>query len=110
VPEFKGPLPDSDTETTRASAQLPGLDIEIVHRRSPDGGAEQLTVTLQAAPSFDAFARYLEAANPFAFWMQTAQLGWWPWLETTRAMMLPWTGMASLPKPSGSAVSRSRPQ
>src|SRR5213083_1596951 len=51
-------------ERNRAPA---GLDIEIVHRRSPDGEAEQLSINLQAAPSFEALGRVLEAANPFAF-------------------------------------------
>jgi hypothetical protein len=106
VPRFKGPLPDNDTEVTRAAARLPGLDIEIVHRRAPDGDAEQLSITLQATPSFDAVAHHLDAANPFAFWAQAVQLAWLPWLETTRALMLPWAGMASLPKP-GSSSSRS---
>ena len=65
----------------------PGLDIEIVHRRSPDGEAEQLSINLQAAPSFEALGRVLEAANPFAFWVAAAQLAWLPWLQTARVML-----------------------
>ena len=45
--------------TTRATARLPGLEIEIVHQRpSPDG--EQISIHLRAAPSFEAFGQWLE--------------------------------------------------
>jgi hypothetical protein len=37
---------------------LPGLDIEIVHRRSPSGDTEQILINLQAVPSFEAFGRF----------------------------------------------------
>jgi hypothetical protein len=49
VSEFKGATPQSDVHTTKASAHLPGLDIDIVHRRSLDGEAEQISINLQAA-------------------------------------------------------------
>jgi hypothetical protein len=89
-------IPDQhgDDDTTRATAQLPGLDIEIVHRRAP--GAEQISVHMQAIPSFEAFGRVLENANPFAFWAEAAQLMWLPflslygpWLGVRRAMLPP---------------------
>ena len=50
-----------------------GLEIEIIHRRSSGAGAEQISINLQAVPSFEAFGRFLETANPFAFWAQAAQ-------------------------------------
>jgi hypothetical protein len=40
---------------TRATARLPGLDIEIVDRPSMGGEAEQLSIHLLAVPSFEAF-------------------------------------------------------
>jgi hypothetical protein len=88
-------LPDQQNEghLTRATAQLPGLLIEIAHRRSPTGDAEQISISLQAVPSFEAFGRFLEAANPLAFWAQAAQMAWLPWLEASRALMLPWRGV-----------------
>jgi hypothetical protein len=46
----------------------------------------------------------VEAANPFAFWAQAAQLAWLPWLET---LALARELTASLPRPSGDATSRS---
>jgi hypothetical protein len=83
-------LPDQHNEddTTWATARLPGLEIEIVHRRLP-GDAEQISINLQAMPSFEAFGRFLETANPFAFWAQAAQTAWLPWLEATGTLMLP---------------------
>jgi hypothetical protein len=95
--EFKGTTRDgevnaAETGTTRATAHLPGLDIEIMHRRAVEGDGEQISINLKAVPSFEAFGRALEAANPFAFWVQAAQLAW-----------LPWLGALSLPRPSDSA-------
>ena len=50
--------------TTRATARLPGLDIEIIHRRSFNDEAEQISINLQAMPSFEAFGRYLGDGQP----------------------------------------------
>jgi len=107
--EFKGTTPEDEgdgaaTGRTRASARLPGLDIEIMHRRAVDHHAEQISINLKAVPSFEAFGRALEAANPFAFWAQAAQLAWLPWLET---LALARELTPSLPRPSGDAASRS---
>jgi hypothetical protein len=81
-----------EDDTTRATASLPALEIEIVHRRSPGGDAEQISITLQAMPSFEAFGRFLETAGPFAFWARAAQMAWLPWLEAAHTLMLPWSG------------------
>jgi hypothetical protein len=68
-------LPDLeiDHDTTRATANLPGLTIEVIHRRLPGAEAEQISINMQALPSFAAFGRYLDGINPFAFWAQFAQ-------------------------------------
>jgi hypothetical protein len=87
-----------DNDGTRAVAHLPGLDIAIEHRRSPN--AETISIHLQAVPSFEAFGRYLEATNPFAFWMKAAQLAWMPWLYATPALALPEQTNTALPKPA----------
>src|SRR5262245_742076 len=107
--EFKGTTPEgevdaAETGTTGAAARLPGLDIEIMHRRAVEGDAEQISINLRAAPSFEAFGRALEAANPFAFWAQAAQLAWLPWLET---LALARTLTPLLPRPSRDSASRS---
>jgi hypothetical protein len=53
--------------------------------------------------SAKAFGRFLETANPFAFWA----LAWSPWIDTARAMMLPWGLVPLLPKPGSEAVPHS---
>ena len=73
-------MPQGHFEETRTFARLPNLDIEIVHGRSADGNAEHISISLQAVPSFAAFGNFLEATNPFLFWMRFAQTAWAPWL------------------------------
>jgi hypothetical protein len=91
-------LPEQTSDdATRAMVRLPGLDIAIEHRRSPSADAEMISIHLQAAPSFAAFGRYLEAANPFAFWMKAAQIAWQPWLNAARSLAPPDAGK-TLPK------------
>ena len=46
-----------DNIDLRATTRLAGLDIEIVHRRSPEGDREEVSINLQAVPSFEAFRR-----------------------------------------------------
>jgi hypothetical protein len=82
----------NEGEAMKAIAHLPGLDIEISHRQSPDGLGEQISINLRAVRSFDAFAHALEALNPFTFWAEAARLAWFPWLEAIRAVTLPPSG------------------
>ena len=77
----------SDIDSTKATAHLPGLDIEIVHRQSPDGLTERISINLTAVPSFEAFAGSLNAMNPFFLWAEAMRLAWLPWAEATRAAM-----------------------
>ena len=81
-------MPPSEIDSTRATAHLPGLDVEIVHYHAPDGLTEQVSINLTATPSFEAFARSIDAWNPFAFWAETMRLAWFPWVEATRAIMM----------------------
>jgi hypothetical protein len=55
--------------------------------RPPDRDAEQISINLQAAPSFEAFGRHIESLNPFAFWAQAMQMAWLPWQVAVRIMM-----------------------
>ena len=69
-------------DETRAVAHLPSLDIEIVHRRDPDAGAEMLTLQLRATPSFDSFAKAIESnpfMAPFLAWANFIEAAWSPW-------------------------------
>lgn len=86
----------NDPETT-ASAHLPGLDVEIVHRRLPDENAEQISIHFKAVPSFDAFGDYLRTANPLLLWATAMQAAWAPWLAMARSAGLPqWPMLATL--------------
>jgi len=91
---------DSDIDATRASARLPGLDIDIIHQQSPNGDWEQISINLRATPSFEALGSLFEAANPFTFWVQATRFMWMPWLLTAQTMMLP----AGRPRTLPSAV------
>jgi hypothetical protein len=72
--DLENPSQQPAIHATSATARLPGLDIEIFHRRSPDGDAERISINLRAVPSFEAIGRYVECANPFAFCTQSMQL------------------------------------
>ncbi len=80
---------ESGVDATKASARLPGLDIDIFHRQSPSGDWEQMSINIRATPSFEALGRSFEAAHPFTLWVQAARLMWMPWLLTAQTMMLP---------------------
>ena len=69
-------------EEFRAIARLPQVDIEIRHRTAPEEGAEYLSLSLKATPSFEAAAAWLFplrlaqmwlALNPFTAWMGELQ-------------------------------------
>src|SRR5262249_29230975 len=101
-----------DNHATRATARLPGLEIEIVHRRSPGADVEAFSINLQAMPSFEAFERFLGTANPLAFWAHALQLAWLPWfgmtwLGATRALTLPWNAGAALQPPESPPAAKS---
>jgi len=91
-----------------ATARLPNIDIEIIHRRAPHGDSEQLLINLQAMPSFEAFGRFLESANPFAFWAQATKLAWLAWMDAAQFAMLPLSFGAALSPPKSGP--RSDPQ
>ena len=96
--EFDDTARAQDSDATTATARLPGLAIEIVHRRAPDGGAEQISINLQALPSFAAFGRFAEGMNPFAFWAQAMQMAWLPWLAAAEALALPRSSLPQIAK------------
>jgi hypothetical protein len=99
-----------EIDETRAVANLPGLDIEIRHRRAPEEDAEVVSITMRATPSFDAFATALRS-GPALPWLAMAPFGataaggfnpFAPWL----AMMQAWTSLlgGSLPPLLGAAA------
>lgn len=88
---------DRAIEVTKASAHLPGLDIDIVHQQSPNGDWEQMSINLRAMPSFEALGRQFDAANPFTLWAEAARLMWMPWLLAAQTMLLPAGQQRTLP-------------
>jgi hypothetical protein len=88
---------ESEINATRASARLPGLDVDIIHRQSPNGDWEQISINLRATPSFEALGSLFEAANPFTFWVQATRFMWMPWLLTAQTMMPPAGRRRTLP-------------
>jgi hypothetical protein len=89
LPDLGNPTEQPEIDATRATARLPGLDIEIVHRRSLGGDAEHISINLKAVPSFEAFGRFVDGTNPFAFWAQAVQMAWLPWLAAFQVMLPP---------------------
>ncbi len=72
-------MPQYPTEETRAMARLPGLDIEIVHRRPQGEAGEAIGIMLHAVPSFDALSRTMFAPNPLLLWAEFTQAMWSAW-------------------------------
>jgi hypothetical protein len=94
----------SEYDETRATARLPNLDIEILHRRPWEGDEEQLVVMLRAMPSFEAFECLLEASNPLLAWTRMMEAVWSPWVRGYTAALgeparpWPWIGRPT-PRP-----------
>ena len=87
---------------TKISANLPSLDVEMIHRAHPEERAESLTIRLTARPDFDAVGNMLAPfalprltgmpMHPMALWMQWAEAAWKPWLQlagTTNPLLRP---------------------
>jgi hypothetical protein len=89
---------ENEVEATKASAQLPGLDIDIIRRQSPTGDWEQVSINLRATPSFEALGRSFETTDPFTLWAQAARLMWMPWLLAAQTMGLPDVRPRALPR------------
>jgi hypothetical protein len=72
-------MPPAPSDEIRAIARLPGLDIEIVHRRPQGESGETIGIMLHAMPSFDALSRTLFPPNPLLLWAELAQAAWATW-------------------------------
>jgi hypothetical protein len=77
-------------DETKATARLPGLDIELKRRVDAEEGAEYVSISLRAVPSLEAFGAALQptalaslAMLPVALWQSwfdMAQAFWQPFL------------------------------
>jgi hypothetical protein len=84
---------------TTLTGRLPGLDIEVSRRQSPDGSAEIVAISLRAVPDLaTAVERLAPAAllmGPFAPGNRSALpafmpfAAWMPWLQAA-AQASPW--------------------
>src|SRR5215813_2151634 len=81
--------PESEIVATKASAHLPGLDIDIIHRQSPNDDWAQVSNNLRATPSYETFGPFLEIADPFTIWAQVARSMWIPLLLAAQTLTLP---------------------
>jgi hypothetical protein len=78
-------------EQTRLTANLPKLDVELVHVQDPEEHAEVITIKMTANPSFEAVGDYLAKsiinpttmmwAIPFGLWSGILEAAWRPWLS-----------------------------
>src|SRR3954469_5338413 len=75
TPERTRMMVESAYDETRATARLPNLDIELLHRRPWEGNEEHLVVMLRAVPAFEAVGRWLEVSNPLLVWGLDANAG-----------------------------------
>ncbi|HEX2116508.1 MAG TPA: hypothetical protein VHM01_19040 [Alphaproteobacteria bacterium] len=77
-------------DDTKATARLPGLDIELKRRVDAEEGSEYVSVSLRGIPSLGAFGAALQptaltslASLPFSLWQSwfdMAQAFWRPFL------------------------------
>ena len=88
---------ESAYDETRATARLPNLDVEILHRRPWEGNEEQLVVMLRAVPSFEAVGRWLEVSNPLVVWTRMMEAAWSPWVHGLTTALSPSLKPPSLP-------------
>lgn len=88
-------------DETKLTADLPTMNVEIVHRAAPDGRGEMVTIQLNATPDFRAALPLLAGMaqlplmlgqsaqsplpNPLAMWSQAAQAMMAPWLALAKA-------------------------
>src|SRR3954467_7625705 len=100
---------ESAYDETRATARLPNLDIEILHRRPWEGNEEHLMVMLRAVPSFEAFGRLLEASNPLLVWTRMLETAWSPWVRALTTALFPSVRPPSLPGFDPGSHSRADP-
>jgi hypothetical protein len=82
-----------ELDETRITGRLPSVDIEITHSRTDT--AERVTVSLVAAPSFEAFAQVVESGNPFLAWAQMNPFAT-AWLQMVQAAWSPFLGKTPL--------------
>lgn len=80
-------------EQTAVIANLPNLEIRVVHRDVPEEGAEIIGIQLKATPSFEALANDLAASMAPLPWLLPLQV----WMEMVGRTWSPWLALAAQP-------------
>ena len=96
-------------DETRATARLPNLDVEILHRRPWECNEEQIAVMVRVVPSFETFGRLLEASNPFLVWSRMMEAAWSPWVRSLTTALPPSVRAPPLPGFDRGALGRADP-
>lgn len=90
-------------DETKLTADLPTMNVEIVHRAAPDGRGEMVTIQLNATPDFRSALPLLAgmAQLPLMLGGSTAQpfSATFPspftlWTQAAQAMLAPWAALA----------------
>jgi hypothetical protein len=85
------------SETTRAIAKLPSLDVDIIHDRSEEDGAERIAIRITGRPDLETAARFVEPQ------LMAGLMAMNPWLQLQSRMMeqmwRPWLAMNPLLRP-----------
>lgn len=84
---------------TNVTANLPRLDVEIVHRDDPERHMEVMTIEMRASPSFRAVGGYL-ADSPLCRVALMFAMPWAMWAGTVEAMWRPWLALAAPQRPA----------
>jgi hypothetical protein len=71
----------------RATAQLLGVDITILHRQTPHEGTEEIAIHVRTLPSFAASHRSMGILHPWTFWLEASRLVWAPWLAAAHMLL-----------------------
>lgn len=85
-------------DETKLTADLPTMNVEIVHRAAPDGRGETVTIQLNATPDFRAALPLLAGMAQLPLVLgQAAQAPLSPlalWTQAAQAMTAPWRALA----------------
>ena len=86
-------------DETKLTAALPNLDIVVLHREDRERGAETITISVTATPSFEAVRAAIGPSLPLAaLWMAPMQASFLAWSGLVRRAWAPW--LPVLPAPA----------
>ncbi|MGE5477148.1 MAG: hypothetical protein ACM3Q1_10865 [Bacteroidales bacterium] len=87
-------------DETKLTADLPTMNVEIVHRAAADGSGEMVTIQLNATPDFRSALPLLAGMTQLPFLLGgPANPTPYPspfalWFQATQAMLAPWAALA----------------